>query len=238
MSILTRTIEYGHDGTTLEAFIAFDDSASPRPGVMVSHAWGGRDDFACDKARALAELGYTGFALDMYGKGVFGERVEEKQALMNPLASNRPKLQARLHAALQTFQGQDEVQSDNIAAIGFCFGGLCVLDLARSGADVKGVVSFHGILGAPDNLDGVSPKAKILACHGYDDPMATPADLVAFGNEMTARGADWQAHAYGGTSHAFTVAEANAPDMGLKYNADSDRRSWQAMQNFLGEVLD
>ena len=124
----------------------------------------------------------------------------------------------------------------HITAIGFCFGGLCALDVARSNADAAGVVSFHGLLNAPGNTaDEIKPK--VLALHGWDDPMATPDDVKAFGEEMTKAKADWQLHAYGGTMHAFTNPQANDPDFGTVYDADADRRSWQAMQNFLTELF-
>ena len=236
MGINERSVEYSLDGKTCEAIIATEESGGPRPGVLVCHAWAGRTEFEVGKAKELAALGYTGIAVDLYGKGVFGETTEECQALMTPLASDRPGLQAKMRSILDVVKDQPEVDESNIAAIGFCFGGLCVLDLARSGADLAGVVSFHGLLGAPGNTaDKIT--AKILALHGWDDPMAPPADVEALGKELNNANADWQLHAYGGVMHAFTNPAANDPSFGTVYNQDADRRSWQAMQNFLGELF-
>ena len=236
--IKERLVEYQHNGTILEGLLAYDDStAGARPGILVSHAWGGRGEFECNKARALAELGYAGFALDLYGKGVLGSNPEENTRLMTPFLEDRALLQARLTLALETMQSQEEVDSDNCAAIGFCFGGLCVLDLARIGTNIKGVISFHGLFTPPGNTGGTNIKARVLALHGNEDPMVPVDAVTGLENELTAAGADWQIHVYGNTKHAFTNPEANMPDMGLLYNADADRRSWQTMKNFLGEVL-
>ncbi len=238
MSIQTRTIEYSHNGVLLEGLLAFDDAVdAPRPAVMVSHAWVGRDEFAVGKARALAELGYVGFALDMYGKGVLGANPEENAKLMGPFMDDRALLQGRQAAALDTLRKQPEVDAARVAAIGFCFGGLCVLDLARSGADLRGVVSFHGLLSPPGNTEGNTILPKVLVLHGYDDPMGPPDQLVALADELTRAGADWQIHAYGGTVHAFTNPKADDPGFGTVYKESADRRSWRAMRNFLEEVL-
>ena len=189
------------------------------------------------KARKIAELGYVGFALDMYGKGVLGSSNEENASLMQPFMDDRQFLQQRITAALNTVKQLPWVDDNNIAAMGFCFGGLCVLDLARTGADIKGVVSFHGLLGAPDNTKGNLIKAKILALHGHDDPMASPEQVLAFQTEMTQAGVDWQFISYGNTVHAFTNPVANDPDFGTVYQADADRRSWLAMQGFFAEIF-
>ncbi|MCH9670392.1 MAG: dienelactone hydrolase family protein [Gammaproteobacteria bacterium] len=238
MTIQTKTIEYVDAGDTLEAFVAWDDSiAGKRPGVMVAHAWAGRTSFENDVATKLAGLGYVGFALDCYGKGVQGNSPEENTALMQPFLADRAMLQARLHTSLTMMREVDMVDAHRVAATGYCFGGLCVLDLARTGADVKGCVSFHGLFNSPGNTDGNTITAKVLALHGWNDPLAPPADVVAFGEEMTEANVDWQLIGYGGTLHAFTDPQANRPDLGGLYNADADRRSWIAMENFLGEVL-
>ena len=238
MTITTRTIEYQHNGVLLEAVLAWDDATlDPRPAVMVSHAWAGRDEFAVNKASALAGLGYVGFAVDMYGKGVIGSGPEENAKLMTPFMEDRALLQGRMQAALDTVRQQKEVDAGRVAAIGFCFGGLCVLDLARSGATLNGVVSFHGLFTPPGNLSGQKITAKVLVLHGYDDPMVTPAQTVALADELTEAGADWQIHAYGGTVHAFTNPNANDPGFGTVYQPAADRRSWQSLGNFLEEVL-
>lgn len=237
MSVLTRNIEYDIEGKTYEGVLAFDDEISgARPGVLVSHAWAGRTEFEIEKAKKLAALGYAGFALDLYGKGVLGSSVEENQRLMTPLVEDRAMLQSRLLHIIEVVKAQPEADENSIAAIGFCFGGLCVLDIARSGADIKGVVSFHGLLGAAGNTK-TKINAKILALHGWDDPMAPPEDVIAVGKEFTSAGADWQLHAYGGVMHAFTNPEANDPGFGTVYNASAERRSWAAMKDFLEEVF-
>ena len=147
-------------------------------------------------------------------------------------------LQGRMQNALTVMKALDEVDEAQVAAIGYCFGGLCVLDLARAGADVNGVVSFHGLFGAPDNTAGNKVKARILALHGWDDPMATPDQVVSLAEELSAMGADWQIHGYGNTVHAFTNPHANDPEFGTVYNPDADRRSWNAMRDFLSELFD
>ncbi|MEQ1738699.1 MAG: dienelactone hydrolase family protein [Methyloglobulus sp.] len=238
MAIIENTVVYMDEDTVLEAFFAFDDSVTGRrPAVLISHAWGGRDGFVADKARKLAGLGYVGFALDMYGKGVLGADKEENAKLMQPFMADREKLQKRIKTALNAVSLLPWVDDKKIAAIGFCFGGLCVLDLARTGVDIKGVVSFHGLLGVPDNTQGNKIKAKVLALHGRDDPMGLPEQVLAFQEEMTQAGADWQFVSYGHTVHAFTNPVANDPDFGTVYQADADRRSWQAMQNFFAEIF-
>lgn len=239
MAIIENTVIYMDGDVVLEAFFAFDDSISGRrPAVLISHAWGGKDSFVAEKARKLAKLGYVGFALDMYGKGVLGANAEENAKLMQPFLAGREKLQQRMKVALTTVKQLPWVDENKIAAMGFCFGGLCALDLARTGIDIKGVVSFHGLLGAPDNTKGNKIKAKILALHGHDDPMGLPEQVLAFQEEMTKAKADWQFVTYGHTVHAFTNPVANDPSFGTVYQADADRRSWQSMQNFFAEIFE
>ncbi len=238
MAIISNTVGYLDNGVALEAFFAFDDTFSNRrPAVLINHAWAGRDGFVEEKAVQLAALGYVGFAVDMYGKGILGTTPEENAALMQPFINDRALLLQRIKAALAAVKLLPWVDDTKVAAIGYCFGGLCVLDLARSGADVNGVVSFHGLFGAPDNLKDQSIKAKVLALHGHDDPMVPVEQVIAFEQEMTAAGADWQLLTFGQTMHAFTNPVANNPDFGTVYQADADRRSWLAMKNFLAEVF-
>lgn len=238
MAIITNTVSYMDGDVVLEAFFAFDDAISERrPAVLISHMWNGRGEFVAEEAKKLAELGYVGFALDMYGKGVLGTSPEQNMHLMQPFIDNRAMLQQRIQAALSAVRLLPWVDDSKIAAIGFCFGGLCVLDLARTGADIKGVVSFHGLLNAPDNLHNTVIKAKVLALHGYDDPMGVPEQLTDFQNEMTQAGADWQVHSYGHTVHAFTNPIANSPEAGMVYNTNADKRSHLSMQNFLTEIF-
>lgn len=236
--IKQRPVAYEHNGTQLEGMLVYDDSwQTAMPGVMVCHTWAGRGPFEISKARAIAEEGYAAFAVDLYGKGVLGKSKEENMALMTPFVQDRALLQGRLKVALAAFGAQDIVDEKRIAAIGFCFGGLCVLDMARSGADVAAVVSFHGLFNPPGNTGGKKIKAKVLALHGNDDPMVPHADVTALANELTAAGADWQIHMYGRTMHAFTNPEANDPAFGTVYNETADRRAWQALDDFLEEIF-
>jgi dienelactone hydrolase len=238
MAIVSNTVTYLDGDVVLEAFFAFDEAFSGRrPTVLINHTWAGRDEFVAEKAKKLASLGYVGFAVDMYGKGVLGTSPEQNMKLMQPFMADRAMLQQRMNAALAAVRLMPWVDDSNIAAIGFCFGGLCSLDLARTSADIKGVVSFHGLLTAPDNTLGNTIKAKILALHGHDDPMVPPEQVLAFEQEMTEAGADWQLHSYGNTMHGFTNPLANDPAFGAVYKADADRRSWMAMRNFLTEIF-
>lgn len=238
MTIVSNTVGYLDGGVLLEAFFAFDDAITERrPAVLICHAWGGRDEFVAEKAKRIAELGYVGFAIDMYGKGVLGNNSEQNSKLMQPFMADRGMLQKRIKAGLYAATLLPWVDDNKISAIGFCFGGLCVLDLARSGADLKGVISFHGLLGAPDNIANNLVKAKVLALHGHDDPMVSVEQVLAFEKEMTEAGADWQLHTYGHTMHAFTNPSANDPIFGTVYQPDADRRSWLAMKGFLAEVF-
>ena len=235
----TETIEYQDGATTLEGYVAWDDSISgPRPGVLVAHDWSGRRDFATGKADEVARMGYVGFALDMYGKGVFGADgdVEGNSALMNPLAGNRVALRARMQAATDAIRRLDVVDPARIGAMGYCFGGMCVLELARSGSDVLGVISIHGIF-APGDVPNKKITARVLCLHGHDDPMVPPEQVLAFQTEMSAADADWQVHAYGGTMHAFTNPAANNPDFGTVYHAAADRRATQSVRNFFSEIF-
>jgi dienelactone hydrolase len=231
-----KYIEFQHDGDTLEAYLAFDEHQNQKlPAVMISHSWRGRSEFECDKARTLAALGYAGFAIDLYGKGVQGANPEESAALMQPFIDDREKLQQRMLAGLNALQAQPEVDDRQIVAAGYCFGGLCVLDLARIGTELAGVVSFHGLLSPPPNTKDVKIKSKVLILHGNDDPMAPTEDVVAIQKELTAAEADWQLHSYGNTMHAFTNPQANDPSFGTVYNAKADSRSWLTLIQFLNE---
>jgi dienelactone hydrolase len=233
----TLKVEYSVAGTLFEAFIAYKKSLSaPLPAVCVFPAWNGREHFAEEKARALAELGYVGCAMDVYGKGVVGRTAEECSRLMNPLMQDRHILRERLLAGLKCVSSLAMVDKDKIGAIGFCFGGLCALDLARSGALIKGVVSFHGLLRAPKGFSS-SIHAKVLALHGFDDPMVLPSEVLAFEEEMTSLKVDWQLHAYGQTMHAFTNPTACDEKSGLMYSAQAERRSWRSMKDFFYEVF-
>lgn len=237
MAIVNRLVDYQDQGSTLQGRVYFDDSASAaRPAVIVAHQWSGRDEFPDGKAEALARLGYVGFALDMYGAGKRGTSVAENSALMEPFMKDRALVARRMQLAVDTVRGLPEVDNTRVAAIGFCFGGLCVLDLARSGSDVRGVVSFHGILKPPGSASK-KIAAKVLVLHGDLDPMAPIEDVVALRRELTEAGADWQVHIYGHAKHAFSVPGANNADIGLLHNASAEQRSLQAMRNFLDELF-
>ena len=236
--IQERFVEYEHEGTVLEGFLAYDDDIeTSAAGVLVVPAWAGRGNFECDKARKLATQGYVGFACDLYGKGIFGKSVEENSALMQPFLDDRIMLQSRLSRVLEVLKSQTEVDENRIAAMGFCFGGLCVLDIARAGSDINGVASFHGLLDAPANTKGTNIKTKVLVLHGHEDPMAPVESVADLQNELTAAGAEWQIHVYGNTMHAFTNPKANDPSFGTVYSTEADKRSWQTLLNFLEEVL-
>lgn len=234
MAVVTREVEYTHRDVVFEGVVAVDNATeTQRPVVLVSHAWGGRDDFAVQKARLLAKMGYVGFALDLYGKGIQGSSKEENSALMAPLLEDRLLLQARMEKAVEIAAAQPESDAKKVAAIGYCFGGLCVLDLARTGAKVNAVASFHGLFSPPNNTAGRKIQSRVLVLHGYDDPMATPECMVALAAELSEAGADWQIHAYGGTMHAFSNPGAADPEFGTVYSADADKRSWRSMSDFL-----
>jgi len=230
----TETIDYQHKGSDLEAFIAYDPTKGKRPTILVFHAWRGRDQFAEEKAKALASLGYAGVAFDMYGKGVIGSSPDENAKLMQPFMDDRKFLLSRMEEGIQAILKHPMTDKENLSAIGFCFGGLCALDLARSGADLQGVVSFHGLLNPP--IYQAKPKARILALHGYDDPMVDPKMLHDFQEEMTKARADWQVHAYGNTLHAFTNPAANDPKLGTVYSPVAEKRALLSMKNFFREI--
>ena len=230
-------VEYRDGETLLEGFLCYDESLpGPRPTVLINHAWEGRNDFVERKARRLAWQGYACFALDNFGKGRRGKTTEECSALMTPFMKDRVMLLRRLNAGLAAAKAMPIVDARRLAVIGFCFGGLCSLDLARSGADIRGAVSFHGML-KPSGHTEPKMRAKVLMLHGYDDPMAPPEDVLAVAKEFTAAGADWQLHAYGQTVHAFTNPMANNRAAGMQYDEAADRRSWHALEEFLAEVL-
>lgn len=238
MAVTLQTIEYADGDTVLRGQLAWDLSVrGPVPGVLVAHTWAGCGPFERRKATDLAQLGYAALAVDLYGDGMLGSGPEQNAKLMAPLMNDRAKLQQRMQRAFDTLKGLEHVDPSRIAAIGYCFGGLCALDLARTGADLLGAVSFHGLLQLPGNTDGKRMRTKVLVLHGWGDPMAKPEHVEALAGELTRAGADWQLHAYGHTMHAFTNPAANNPDMGTVYDAQADRRSWHAMRYFLEEVF-
>ena len=237
MNIITKTITYQAEAMSCQGVLAYTQTTEKRPLVLVAHDWSGCNEFAVSKAKEIASLGYVGFALDMYGHGRFGATKEEKSAMMQPLIQDRALLLTRIKAAYQVASVLPEVDASKIGGIGFCFGGLCVLDLARSGIPLNGVVSFHGALNAPQMHLSKEIKSKILVLHGADDPMVTNDMVFAFAREMNERHADWQIHIYSNTMHAFTNPDANDPSFGTVYNPVSTARAWQSMQDFFVEVF-
>ena len=238
MAVETRPLAYRHENIGFEAMLVAEAGAVPRPAVILFPTIMGRSDLELGFARRLAELGYAGIVADLYGVENIGRSREECRGLMNALLADRPLLQNRLVKLLETVRGQAEVDAARVAAIGYCFGGLCALDLARTGADIRGVASFHGLFTPPGNLGGTPIRAGVIAFHGWDDPMVPPAEVEALGRELSEAGADWQIHAYGGTMHGFTNPAANAPENGLAFNEVAAARSWRSLEGFLEECFE
>jgi dienelactone hydrolase len=237
--VRNKLVEYKEGDVVLEGYVAYDDAAKgKRPGVLVVHAWMGLDDNARKRADMLAQLGYVAFAADIYGKGVRPKSRDEAGKLAGQYKGDRKLLRARVNAALAELVKQPNVDAARTAAIGYCFGGTTALELARSGAAVVGVVTFHGGLDTPNPDDAKSFKGKVLVLTGAADPGVKPDAIVAFGKEMTDAGVDWQVVAYGGAVHCFTDAGAgNDPAKGCAYDAKADKRSWQAMRDFFDELF-
>lgn len=235
----TELIEYRHGDTVLEGYLAYDDARKgARPGVLVVHEWWGLNDYARNRAEQLAELGYIAFALDMYGKGVRLKTPEEAGSFAGRYKADRPLMRARAQAGLDVLKKHELTDPKRIAAIGYCFGGTTVLELARSGADLAGVVSFHGGLGTPAQEDARNIKGKVLVLHGAADPLVPPQEVAAFQDEMRKANVDWQMMFYGGAVHSFTNPQSgNDPSKGVAYNEKADKRSWEAMKVFFGDAL-
>ncbi len=238
--IQTQTIDYQHQGVALRGHFAFDDAIpGKRPGVLVVHEWWGLNDYARDRARQLAELGYVAFAVDMYGKGKSTTEKHEARAWATELGTSKSKYE-RAMAGLEALRQHERVDPNRIAAIGYCFGGTTVLSLAMGGADLQGVVSFHGNLPLtdPDSQAKVKIRAKILVCHGAKDAFIPAQRISDFQDALHQGGADWQFIAYGEAVHSFTNPKAAGSGIpGVNYNAAADRRSWQHMRLFFDELL-
>lgn len=236
--VVTQTVTYRDNGTVLRGFLAYDDGLKgKRPGVLVVHEWWGLNDFARERALKLAGLGYVGLAADMYGGGATTRDREEAGKLAGALLKNPDLLRARAHAALKVLAAAPRVDPKRLAAIGFCFGGTTVLELAYSGADLAGVVSFHGGLPRPQPGELTHLKAKILVLHGADDPLVPAADLTNFQQAMRQAGADWQMVFFSGAVHSFTNPAAGGNKAsGAAYDALAARRSWRYMQEFFREI--
>jgi len=235
----SAAIDYKQGDTILEGYLVYDDAVKgKRPGVLIAHEWTGVGPYVKGRAEQLASLGYVALAADIYGKGIRPQTGEEAAKVAAIYRNDRALMRERMKAALGALRGHDLVDTNRIAAIGYCFGGTCALELARSGADIAGVVSFHGGLDTPSPPDARNIKCKVLALHGADDPFVPPAQVAAFEQEMREAGVDWQLHIYGGAVHSFTnPASGNDPSRGAAYNERADRRSWQAMRMFFDEIF-
>ena len=239
-AVVTKTVEYRQGDTTLEGYLAYDDAAKgKRPGVLVIHEWRGLGNYEKKRAEQLARLGYVAFAADIYGKGVRPANNEEAAAEAGRYRGNdRSLLRARAAAGLAKLASFPQVDASRLAAIGYCFGGTAVLELARSGADLSGVISFHGNLATPNPADAAKIRAKVLVLHGADDPYVKPEEVAAFQQEMRQGKVDWQMIHYGGAVHSFSnPAAGNDPGKGAAYNEKADRRSWEAMKQFFNEIF-
>ncbi|HEX5219841.1 MAG TPA: dienelactone hydrolase family protein [Verrucomicrobiae bacterium] len=238
-SIQTKTIEYKQGDTTLEGVLVWDDAVkTKRPGILIVHQWLGITDYEKKRAEMLAQLGYVAFCADIYGKGIRPNNTQEAGTMAGKYKADRALLRARVAAGLEALKQSQLVDGEKIAAIGYCFGGTTVLELARNGSYVAGVVSFHGGLDSPTPADGKNIKCKVLACHGADDPFVSAKDLAAFQSEMRDSKVDWQLISYGGAVHSFTQPMAgNDNSKGAAYNEKADKRSWEDMKQFLNELF-
>ena len=237
--VKTETVEYKHADTVLEGYLAYDDAfKGRRPGVLVLHEWWGLNDYAKLRARQLAAMGYVALAADLYGKGRRAETPAEAAKLAGRLRKDRKLMRGRALAGLRELKDHKLTDSKKVAAIGYCFGGTAALELARSGAKLQAVVSFHGGLDTPDPADARRIRAKVLVLHGADDPHVSPEQLAAFQKEMRAAKVDWQMNIYGGAVHAFTNPDAgDDPSTGAAYNERAARRSWEAMRLLFAETI-
>jgi len=237
--IKSETIEYKQDATVCEGQLVFDAAAKgKRPGVLVAHQWKGLTAYEKKRAEMLAQLGYVVFCADVYGKGVRADNPQDASKLAGIYKADRPLLRARVNAAFDHLKKQSSVDTKRMAAIGYCFGGTTVLELARSGTDVAGVVSFHGALSTPTPDDAKQIKGKVLALHGADDPFVPPTEVAAFEEEMRKAKVDWHLTSYGSAVHSFTMKEAGTDNSkGAAYNEKADQRSWEAMKVFFAEIF-
>jgi dienelactone hydrolase len=240
--IVTKDIPYEHNGVKLKGYLAYDDAkatpGSKAPGVLVVHEWWGLNDYPKQRARQLAELGYVAFALDMYGDGVVATDSKKAQELASPFYSDARLVRDRAVMGLKQLLGQPNVDGDKIAAIGYCFGGTTVLELARSGAPLVAVVSFHGGLKTQKPAEKGQVKARVLVCNGAEDPMTKNADREAFMKEMEDAGVDYAFINYAGAVHGFTNPKADSLGVpGVAYNQKADERSWRLMQDWLREAF-
>jgi dienelactone hydrolase len=238
-AIKTERVTYKEGSTVCEGYLAYNDAVTGKqPGVLVVHEWMGLNDYAERRAREIAGLGYVAFAADIYGKGVRATTMEEAQKLSTLYKSDRKLFRSRVTAALDTLKKNSRVDTARLAGIGYCFGGTAVLELARSGADVKGVVSFHGGLDTPTPQDAKNIKGKVLVLHGADDPYVKRDAVLALEDEMKAANVDYQVNLYSHAQHGFTdPSHGTDPSKGMAYNEEADHRSWDAMKAFFVEIF-
>ncbi len=238
-AVRTQTVTYKQGDTTLEGYLAFDDSKTgKRPGILVVHEWMGINEFTKKKTEALASLGYVAFAADIYGKGVRPTTPEDAGKQSSLYKNDRKLMRARAAAGLEILQKNPLVDSTKLAAIGYCFGGTTALELARSGAQLSGIVVFHGGLSTPTPEDAKNIKGKVLALQGGDDPYVPQAERDAFIEEMRNGHVDWQLVQYSNTVHAYTNPDAGGDNSkGAAYNKQSAERAWVAMKNFFAEIF-
>ncbi|MEM9487730.1 MAG: dienelactone hydrolase family protein [Myxococcota bacterium] len=241
-SIVGEEVTYQADGVTMKGFLAYDRAATgPRPGVLVVHEWWGHNDYARQRARMLAGMGYTALAVDMYGDGKRAEHPKEAQAFAGAVMGDITVAKGRFLAAAELLKGHETTDPDKLAAIGYCFGGGVVLHMARLGVDLDAVVSFHGSLATQSPAQAGQVKAKVLVCNGADDPFVTAEHIAGFKQEMDAAAVDYRFENYAGATHSFTSRAADEYgkkfDLPLAYNADADQKSWQAMQDLFATVF-
>jgi dienelactone hydrolase len=238
-AIVSKTVQYKQGDNVLEGVSVYDEAVQgQRPAVLVVHQWKGLGDYEKKRAEMLARLGYNVLAADIYGKGIRPQTAQDAGAEAGKYKNDRALLRSRVRAGLDVLARHELTDPKRMAAIGYCFGGTAVLELARSGAELAGVVSFHGGLSSPTPGDAKNIKAKVLALHGADDPFAPATEVAAFEDEMRQAGADWQLVAYGGAVHSFTDWGAGSDNSkGAAYHEKADRRSWEAMKQFFAELF-
>ncbi len=237
--IKTELVTYSDGDVTLEGYIAYDESVKDKmPAVIIIHDWMGVGSFVKEKAEAIAKLGYVGFAADIYGKDNRPKDSQEAGKLAGMFKNDRALMRKRVNLALEEIKKKSIVNPDKIAVMGYCFGGTVALELSRSGADVKGAVSFHGGLDTPTPQDAKNIKGKVLVLHGGDDPFVPREQVAAFEKEMKDAGVDYQLFIYSGAVHSFTnPAAGNDNSKGAAYNEKADKRSWEAMKTFFKEIF-
>jgi dienelactone hydrolase len=237
-AIKTQVIDYKDGNVALQGYLAYDDTKTSAPGVLVVHEWWGNNDYSHKRAEQLAELGYVAFALDMYGKGVVAKDPQEAGKLAGPFRQDRALMRSRATAGLDVLKAQKNVDAKRIAVIGYCFGGSTAIELARGGADLVGVVSFHGGLDFPNPDDMKNIKGHLLVCTGADDPSVPPEKVTSFEDQLRKANVDYIINVYGGAVHAFSNPAADAHNIpGIKYNEKADKRSWEAMKAFFTEIF-